>query len=316
MLLSALLHLKGIPVAFQPRASAPCGGRIRVNLPGGRLLVEGLDPEPSDGASPFLLAMEGSGPMDREAFKRLMGRPARPQQPSVTDQDAPMGAFINTLRDGAERPDIKPSPWETCLVLAEPVMLDGACVELEGPEAAVVVPRGSRVAGLLSSLGSFGFSFHAVEDMSPYLDSYRVLKLLDLPVAMCNTTRTHFLSFPEGRQIAAHVLEEGLLACRKTGGKAGRLPVSDPTELMRRMGRNPRAFEAARFLPDRCFNPALQRLMRGGVLDPKGHNRRVVEKAAGAGLNLEWNWKLCQKVSRIHGAGFFLGPAELLAAIG
>jgi hypothetical protein len=309
MLLGSLLHLKGVPVSFQPSSSAPPGGRIRVNLPDGRLLIEGIGAETAPPSAAFLLAMEGSGGARRDSSKRAARR-------AGDGQGAVLGAVVNGWQEAPPPMDAGTDRWEACLVLADPVMLDTACVELPEPGPAIVAPRGSRVAALVEPLRAFGFSLHWTEDIGAYLNSYRLLRLLDLPVAMCNTTRAHFLSYPEGRQIACCLLDEGWKAYRRLGGRLYRLPKGDPVELLRRLSRAPRSFDAARVLPGRAFNPALQCLMRGGALDPKGANRRIVELAAGTGLRLEWNWKISQKLSRVQGAGFFPDPVELLAAIG
>lgn len=308
ILLGALLHLKGAPVSFHPDTSVIPSGRIRVNLPDGRLLVEGIGRRTPAASPDFFLAMEEGGAMDREAWNRLLGR-------LRGEPNAAPGAVINGSGSLPERADPGMGAWEPCVVLADPVMLDHACIELPGPDAAIVTPRGSRISGLLSPLASLGFCFQECDDVGACLNSYRVLHLLDLPVAMCNTTRRNFLSFPEGREIAGHVLEEGLRTCAKLGERLGRLPSGDPAQLLGRLRRTPRAFDAVRTLPDRAYGRPLQNLMRGGTLEPRGCNRRIVERAAGAGLTLEWNWKLVQKVSRIHGAGFFAGPAELLSAL-
>jgi hypothetical protein len=309
MILGALLHLQGVPVGFQPRSSAPKGGRIRVNLPDGRFLIEGIGSRSPISPSPFLVVVGGGAAADREARRRPADQAADGRQGTV-------GVVVNRVQELSRTGDRESGRWEEGLVLAEPMMLDGSCVELPEPGASVVAPRGSRFAEIAEPLAGFGFSIHLTDDIHACANSFRLGRLLDLPVAMCNTTRAHFLSCPQGREIACRILEEGCKAYRKTGEPLGRLPSGDPLDLLKRLSRSPRSFDGARFLPGRAYNPTLQGLMRGDAEAAKGANLRIVELAAGAGLRLEWNWKITQKLSRVHGAGFFAGPAELLAAIG
>ena len=70
-----------------------------------------------------------------------------------------------------------------------------------------------------------------VEELLPYSNSLFLWKLLSLPVAMCHSTLTHFLSYREGREIAARVLDEGMGVFARKGLGLKKLPTMDPQDL-------------------------------------------------------------------------------------
>ncbi len=245
----------------------------------------------------------------RPDFPRLIGCPSL--------ADCPPVVFVNPDPQEPARLGFAPGAGAAslCLTLMNAVQLQAQEAELTGPEAVLVVTRGSPAQRLLSGLSAYGFSILPVADPVPYIDSLLVSQLLFLPVAMCGMTPGLFLSFPEGRQLARAVLSEGLEAMEKAGRTIARLPVMDPQELLARMERKPGSFAGARALPDRSFNTVLQSFLRGRPAEVAQLNRKAVEIASGAGLHLDWNWRVLQKVGRISSLGFYPGPAELLRAI-
>jgi ketopantoate reductase len=154
----------------------------------------------------------------------------------------------------------------------------------------------------------------AVTDARPYLNSLLVWQLLFLPVAMCNTTLDTFLSFSEGRELAAGLIAEGCAAMEKSGMPMAALPVMDPRELAGRLDKRPGSFEDSG-LPGRGYNSLLQGMLKGKTTEAARLNRRIVEIASGAGLHLTWNWRILQKMSRVTGLGYYRTPADLLRSL-
>ena len=187
--------------------------------------------------------------------------------------------------------------------------------ELTPGNAVLVVAKGTPGHSLLAGLSGFGFTLLPVADPIPYGNALLVSQLLFLPVAMCNMTTDLFLSFPEGRQIARAILSEGLEAMSRAGNSLPRLPAMDPRDLLARLEKKPDSFARARQAPDRSFNTVLQSFLRGRPSEAALLNRKAVEIASAAGLHLDWNWRVLQKVGRITSLGFYCGPDELLKAL-
>jgi hypothetical protein len=151
--------------------------------------------------------------------------------------------------------------------------------------------------------------------MAPYRQALHIRKLLDLPLALCHSTLGHFLSYPEGREIATAVLEEGIrLYCLK-GRTLANLPVDDPQGLLQRLRSKPREFDKGRALPDRAFGAALPPLLQGALKAAREANERIVRLASQTGVDPKWNWALTQKLGRVPRVGFFRDPVELYAAL-
>jgi ketopantoate reductase len=195
------------------------------------------------------------------------------------------------------------------------VKLQDNDVELTTPAPTILFEKSPLLAGLFTQLASFGFSSHAVDDARPYLNSLLLSQLLFLPVAMCNTTLECFLSFPEGRELAHLMLDEGFSAMHRAGLPLAALPAMDPRELSARIEKRPDSFSAAGAIPDRSYNTVLQSMLRGKPAEASQVNRKIVEIASSAGLHLTWNWRILQKSGRVSGVGFFQSPGDLLQSL-
>ena len=126
---------------------------------------------------------------------------------------------------------------------------------------------------------------------------------------MCNTTLAVFLSFPEGRELAAGLIAEGCAAMEKAGMPMASLPVMDPRELAARLEKKPGSFERdTRPTGSRLQQPPAGLPAEGKPTEAAQLNRRIVEIASDAGLHLTWNWRILQKMSRVSGLGFYRTP--------
>jgi ketopantoate reductase len=132
---------------------------------------------------------------------------------------------------------------------------------------------------------------------------------------MCGATIPWFLSFAEGRELAAAVIGEGLKTMERAGRALARLPAMDPRALLERIGRRPQAFDSARELPDQSWPPMLQAFLTGRQHEAREITKRIVEMASDGGLSLTWNWRLYQKAGRAASVGFFRDPVELARAL-
>ncbi len=77
--------------------------------------------------------------------------------------------------------------------------------------------RARALDQVFRDVSGFGIQVVGVDDARPYLNSLLVWQLLWLPTAMCNTTLATFLSFAEGRELAAGILAEGFEAMERAG---------------------------------------------------------------------------------------------------
>lgn len=205
--------------------------------------------------------------------------------------------------------------WSVALTLLYAVRMQDDGVELLSDEPTLVVEKRSGAGPVLRGLARHGLNVHQVENMRPYHDSFFVARLVELPAAMCGTTVGHFLSFPEGRELAASVLSEGVVTMERSGRGLARLPVGDPRQLLEKLARKPADFDAWRDRPDRAYSPILQAFLRERPHEARELNKRVVEMASAVGLPAGWNWRLYQKAGRVASVGFFRDPAELLQSI-
>ncbi len=145
--------------------------------------------------------------------------------------------------------------------------------------------------------------------------SFFAYRLLHLPAALCHSTEPHFLSFPQGREIARNVLTEGVRVLQRAGFPLRRLPALDPQELLQELARHPERLEAARAAPDRAYNPLLQSILKGEPPAVDRLNGRLVKMASGVMLQARWNWRLLQKLGRVVRVGFFRDPADLYSTV-
>lgn len=313
MLLGGLLRLKGHGIVLKGR-KAPADGEanappsIRIALPGSRLLVDGvLQTGPEEAAPPdavfVTLGRHHLHALRRPDFSRLTGGGERPV------------ALFNCDPSEIERLAVAPELLRLCLTLMTAVKLQDNDVELVTERPVILYERAPHLDRLFRDLAGFGFQAVAVPDARPHLNSLLVWQLLFLPVAMCNTTLSTFLSFPEGRELAAGLISEGCAAMEKAGMPMAALPSMDPRELAARLDKRPGSFDLDTGLPDRAFNSLLQSWLKGRPTEAARLNRRIVEIASTAGLHLRWNWQILQKMSRVSGLGFYRTPAELLRSL-
>ncbi len=183
-----------------------------------------------------------------------------------------------------------------CLTLMNAVKLQDDDVELVTEKPIILYERAPHPGRLFRDLAGFGFQAVAVPDARPYLNSLLVRQLLFLPVAMCNTTLGVFLSFPEGRELAA-----GLIARGVRGHGEGRAAHGAASESWTR-GSWPRGWRGNRALsnptlgcPDRGYNSLLQSLLKGKPTEAARLNRRIVEIASAAGLHSRGTGGYCRR---------------------
>jgi ketopantoate reductase len=282
---------------------------VRVVLPGGwhrtdAVIQEG--PEAEAGSADALLVTLGRHHLHalrRPDFARYAGA-----------GDFPIGLF-NCDPAEAERLAITTERLRLCLTLMTAVKLQDGDVELVTAKPMIVYEEDPALERLFRDLSPFGFQSLAVPDARPALNSLMVMQLLYLPVAMCNTTLDIFLSYPEGRELAAGILGEGCAAMEKAGMPMAALPVMDPRELVTRLEKKPGSLDRDTGQPDRGYNTILQAYLKGRPTEAAQLNRRMVEIASGAGLHLTWNWRILQKVSRVSGLGFYRTPSDLLRSL-
>jgi ketopantoate reductase len=311
-LLAGLFALKGNDVTLKGRrAPTRPGGSIRMTLPGSWLAADGIrhlgaegggSDDPAD-AIFVALGRQHVHALRRPDFARLIGR-----------GDAPV-LMLNGDPSEADRLAVPRERLRLGLTLMTAVKLQEGDVELIEEKPVILYESAGILERLFRDLAGFGIRVEPVPDARPYLNSLLVWQLLFLPVAMCNTTLGVFLSFPEGRELAADLISEGCAAMEKSGLPMATLPLMDPRELAAAIRRKPRSFETGTGRPDRSYNSLLQCSLRGRPTEAPQLNRRIVEIASAGGLHLTWNWRILQKVSRVATLGFYRTPAELLRSL-
>lgn len=312
-LLGGLLAHQGSRVHFCPHEPGVPEDGLRLRLPGERLRVEGLRPAVRSGAGQssriavdYLLIALKRHQLKKLIRDSLAGLPARPRTGVIccNCQEEPRLALEQAAGVAACG----------CLTVMSAVLLQPGDVEVASRRA-VLIHDGDKEVGRLLAFKTLGIETLAVQDLKPYADSFFLWQLLFLPAALCHSTGAHFLSYPEGRELACRLLEEGLETFRRRGESLAKLPYQDPRELLRRIQRRPREFAAARRLPDRAYNPVLQSLLRDRKTEVGELNSRLVRLATTAGVNAQWNWKLTEKLERVRRLGFYRDPAELYRAV-
>jgi hypothetical protein len=283
---------------------------IRLNLPWGWIGTDGFRLSSA-------LRLK-SGEVGLAAFRRPL--------PGKTDAAGPeVGGKDRTLIVLAEEDQTDGSPEERLpvvpgtrvlrgLSLLEAVEWDPGVVELSAPQPRLLVEAGCELGELQRCLKARRIVLQQVEDLEPYRNSLHIRELLALPVALCHSTLRHFLSYPEGREIARGLLEEGLqlYANRALAG----LPGLDPQELLRKLKRRKsQEFDEARNLPDRAYGPALQKLLGGKAKAARRPHERLLHMSSRTGINPEWNWAIAQKTNRAIRVAFYRDPVELYNAL-
>jgi len=201
------------------------------------------------------------------------------------------------------------------LTLLDVFSLEPTEVELCSPRSWFVFEKNALLRELRLFLKAWDFDVLEVEDVAPFANALSVWKLLELPVAMCHCTLNYFLSYPEGRDIARRVLEEGLQTLARLGRPLKKLPAMDPQDLIQKLEKKEKEFERFRFVPDRAYNPSLQSMLCSGMRAAKQNVDGFVRMASRAGVDPKTNWSLGRKLSRVQQVGFYRGPAELYGAI-
>ena len=201
------------------------------------------------------------------------------------------------------------------LTLWTAVRLERGTVELGSGPSAFVTVKDPALKPVVAALRAGGIETAVVDSIEPYLGPFFLWQLLFVPMAMCCATYEYFLSFAEGREIAAAVIEEGLRILERFGGELRRLPVMDPRELALRLRKARQTSGTARFVPDRGYNSLLQALLRGEKTEVRELNERLVKLGGNAGVEASWNWRLARKLGRVARLGFYRDPAELYLAL-
>jgi len=201
------------------------------------------------------------------------------------------------------------------LTLLNAVQFEAGEVELCSKRSLLLIERDKELKKVMNQLRSNGLEIRESDDIESSANSFFILQLLNLPVAMCNTTLNHFLSYKEGREVAVKVLEEGVAAMMRSGRKLKVLPFMDPQELLKSLQKHGNDFDVYRFPPDRCYNTILQSIIRSKMTETKEINGQLVKIAGGAGVNPLWNWRLSQKLSRVLRVGFYGTPIDLFRAL-
>jgi ketopantoate reductase len=201
------------------------------------------------------------------------------------------------------------------LTLWTAVRLQPDTVELASARPVLVTVKDPSLKGVVSALRAAGVEIVETDRIEPWHHSFFLWQMLFLPMAMCHSTYEYFLSFAEGREIAAHVIEEGLQTLERSGAQLRKLPVMDPQELARRPWKGRRQLTNGRFDPDRGYNSLLQALLRGEKTEVGELNERLVKRAAEVGVDASWNWRLARKLSRVVQVGFYRDPPELYQAL-
>jgi hypothetical protein len=201
------------------------------------------------------------------------------------------------------------------LSLLEAAEWDPGTVEVSNEQPWLILQTGAELGELIRCLKSRKLGVQEVDDLSPYRNALHIRSLLALPVALCHCTLGFFLSYPEGREIAVGVLEEGLRLFSHRSLPLGKLPVMDPGQLLQKLQKKPQEFDRARNLPDRAYGTALHPLLRGERKAARLANDRIVRMSAQTGIEPKWNWAVTQRLNRVLRVGFYRDPAQLYDAL-
>lgn len=306
LLLGGLLSLSGHDVSFTPPEVNP-GSRsdLRIILPDRWLTVKNLVYAANNSADIFLLC-----PGKETDYKKI-SRWYHDRKNSKKESTCILIAGNREMLPGDEA-----APWAATffLPLWEAVMLQEDQVELYSPRSLFIIEKNKSLVKLVSPLKKFRIKSRFVECINPYYDTTLLYRCLDLPVALCNTTINHFLSYPGGRKICQQVLLEGFKVYEKLERPLTGLPMQDPGRLLLRIQKKAGSFNAHRYLPERRINPVLQSLL----LNEKSCvpvNTHLIKMAAAAGTTVFWNEKLASLLSQVRRTGFFKDPAALLKAV-
>jgi hypothetical protein len=199
--------------------------------------------------------------------------------------------------------------------LLEAMEWEPGIVELSSSQPVLIVEGGGYLGEFLRCLKAGRFLVREVEDLVPYRNALHIRDLLSLPVALCHSTVSHFLSYPEGREIAVCLMEEGLRLYSHKGLPLQKLPDRDPRELLQKLNKKPREFDRFRNRPDRAYGNTLQLLLAGEVKTARDPHDRIVRMSAQTGVDPRWNWAIAQRANHAVRVGFYRDPVELYNAL-
>lgn len=307
-LIGGLLNFKRIEVCFannpgweKKRASAT----LRLVLPDKWLTVEGIcyDDERKTDFTFVSVKRHQLVSLQPEEFSRHM-----PESSGTI-------LFFNCSKPEISHLALDNFQIHHCITLLSAISLQPGDVELTSRDAHIICEKNKQLKKIFSLLKDFRIKLHMVDDINPYMNSYFIYQLLSLPVAMCNSTLSHFLSYREGRELALRVLHEGIKTFEKLENPMQKLPANDPVELLNLLTKKPDQFSARQYKPDRSFNPLLQSLLLDKETEVKEINGVLINAAKDAGVDTSWNWRLLQKLPRIKRFGFYPTPSDLLNGI-
>jgi len=201
------------------------------------------------------------------------------------------------------------------LSLLDTFELEPGSIEVATLRPWLVIEKTPLLRELKFCLKGHNISVLEVDELLPYRNSLFLWKLLSLPVAMCHSTLNNFLSYREGREIAVHVLDEGMGVFARKAVELKKLPIMDPQVLLQKLEKKPEEFDRFRDLPDRSFPSALQYVLLGKGSAARRFNDRLIRMSSQTGLDPKWNWSLTRKLSRVLGVGFYRDPVDLYQAI-
>jgi len=216
---------------------------------------------------------------------------------------------------GAERAIVPGTGVFQGLSLLEAVEWDPGMVEVSSPQPRLLVEAGAGPEEVRRCLKAGGLPVQEVEDLAPYRNAVHIRELLALPVALCHSTLGNFLSYPEGREIALSVLEEGLRLYVHVGLPLGKLPDLDPQDLLQRLKRKPQEFDKFRNAPDRAYAAVLRNLLDGEAREAREPQERILRMSSQTGVDSGWSWAITQKINRVLRVGFYRDPVQLYNAL-
>jgi hypothetical protein len=284
---------------------------IRLNLPWGWVRSEGFQLSSSallKAGEVGVLALRtcGSGAGKGTGAERTIGGKGK----TLLVLDGEPGAR------GAQRSFAPGTDVFQGLSLMEAVEWDPGVVEVSSPQPRLLVEAGAGLEELRRCVKECGLQVQEVEDPSSYRNAVHIRDLLALPVALCHSTLGHFLSYPEGREIAVSLLEEGLKLYAHRGLPLGKLPEQDPQDLLQRLKRRkPREFDKFRNVPDRAYGAVLRNLLDGETREAREPHERILRMSSGTGIDAGWSWAITQKINHVMRVGFYRDPVELYNAL-
>jgi hypothetical protein len=285
---------------------------IRLNLPWGWVRTEAFQLSSS--------SLLKAGEVGLAAFRgTLRGEAGGPQRALGGKNQALVVLEDGDQTDGSpghRLPVVPGTKAISGLSLLEAIEWDPGFVEVSSPQPRLLVQADAGLGELQRCLKTCRIVLQQVDDLDPYRNSLHIRKLLALPVALCHSTLPHFLSYPEGREIAIGLMEEGLRLYSHRDLPLARLPAADPQELLQKLKRGrPQDFDKARNLPDRAYGPGLHKLLRSEVEAARHPHQRILHMSSQTGIDLEWNWAITQKSNRVIRVGFYRDPVELYNAL-